>query len=79
MRTIAPPLQQRLIYRAFDGLPVGGTLELLGDRDLLPLLVEVRARCAGAFEMHAAEAGPRVWRLRLRKLGRCVISEGQQP
>jgi uncharacterized protein (DUF2249 family) len=75
MHAIAPPLRQRLIYRAFDGLPIGAVLELISDSDPLPLLAELEARCAGAFEQHATEAGPLVWRVRLRKLGRCDISE----
>ncbi len=79
VHAIAPPLRQRLIYRAFDGLRVGDMLELLSDRDPQPLLAELRARCAGAFETHEIDAGPHVWRLQLRKLGTCAISEGQQP
>ena len=76
VHAIAPPLRQRLIYRAFDGLPVGGVLELIDDRDPRPLLAELEARCSGAFEMHAIESGPLSWRLLLRKLDRCAISEG---
>lgn len=75
VHAIAPPLRRRLIYRAFDGLPVGAVLELISDRDPLPLLAELEASCAGAFELHTIESGPSAWRVRLRKLGRCAISD----
>ena len=54
---------------------MSGLIELRSDRDPSPLLVEAQARCAGMFETQVLEAGPDVWRVRLRKLGHCPFGD----
>jgi uncharacterized protein (DUF2249 family) len=67
VRTIPPWERHALIFRTFDELPSGGTLQLVNDHDPAPLRTQFESRHPGTFRWDYAESGPDVWRVRIGK------------
>ena len=53
------------IFTAYRALPPGRGFVLVNDHDPLPLRYQFEARYPGRFTWDYAEAGPRVWRVRI--------------
>lgn len=67
VREIPPSHRHPIIFRLFDHLAVGSSIQLIADHDPRPLRYQFDAgygdRCKWAY----LEQGPDVWRVRLRR------------
>jgi uncharacterized protein (DUF2249 family) len=67
VRMIAPRDRHPLIFRTFDRLLPGGTLQLVNDHDPAPLRHHFQAEYGNRFTWEYLEAGPEVWRVRIAR------------
>src|SRR5262249_33592822 len=68
VREIAPRDRHPTIFSTFRSLAVGETLELINDHDPVPLYYQFQAEMPGDFGWDYIQAGPSVWRVRIKKL-----------
>ena len=69
LRTIAPRDRHAIVFRRFDALQSGQSMQLLNDRDPQPLRIQLDDRAFGQFEWAALESGPEVWRAQITRVG----------
>lgn len=67
LRNIAPRDRHALIFKRFDALPTGQSLQLVNDHDPQPLRYQFVDRAFGQFEWAVLEAGPAVWRIQITR------------
>jgi uncharacterized protein (DUF2249 family) len=76
VRDIAPRDRHPLVFSTFRSLGIGETLELLNDHDPKPLFFQFQSELPGRFSWDDLQAGPDIWRVRIRKLAN-PHSDGQ--
>jgi peroxiredoxin-like protein len=68
VRSLPPPRRHQTIFALLDRLPMGEALTLVNDHDPLPLRYQLEAtRGHDAYGWEYLEAGPEVWRVRIRR------------
>ena len=67
VRAIAPSERHPLIFRTFDELPVGGTLEIFFDHDPAPLYFQFDRARPGQFDWLYVEVEPGKWHVRIAR------------
>lgn len=68
VREMPPRERHPKIFKAWEGLPVGGAMKLVNDHDPKPLYYEFRAERAGEFEWEAVEQGPERWSVLIKRV-----------
>lgn len=68
LRAIPPHQRHPLIFRHFDALATGQSLQLVNDHDPQPLRRQFEDRADGTFEWTVVDAGPAVWRIRVTRI-----------
>ncbi len=68
LRTIVPRERHALIFRSFDALATGQSLQLVNDHNPQPLRFQFEDRAFGQFEWAALETGPTVWRVQITRV-----------
>lgn len=63
VRNIPPRDRHPLIFRAFDALQPGETMELVNDHDPKPLWYQFQAERGPVLDWTYVEEGPEVWRV----------------
>lgn len=64
-----------IIFQLFEHLRPGSSLQLVMDHDPKPLRFQIEARHGSRCEWSYLEAGPDVWRVRLRWAGAAAASK----
>lgn len=67
VRTLAPRKRHATIFRTWEALTEGGSIELVNDHDPVPLFYQMAAEHTGRFRWEYLERGPETWRVRLTK------------
>ena len=67
VRQIMPHDRHPLIFSTFAQLSGGQAMELVNDRDPLPLYQQFQARMPEGFGWDYLESGPAVWRVAITK------------
>nr|WP_275899646.1 DUF2249 domain-containing protein [Bacillus piscicola] len=63
-----PPKEKHpVIFKTFDGLASGQTMELTNDHDPRPLYYQFAIEREGAFDWKYLEEGPETWRVAIAK------------
>lgn len=75
VRRLAPRERHPIVFSTFDGLKVGGVMELVNDHDPQPLFFQFQSRLPGGFTWTYQEAGPTTWRVKIRRLTGAAASE----
>lgn len=65
--TIPPPQRHPKIFQTFDALAPGESFMIINDHDPKPLLYQFQFERARAFDWNILEAGPRDFRVEIRK------------
>lgn len=63
VRTYAPKDKRPAIFRTFDKLKSGETMELINDHDPRPLYDHFNVERPNQFEWEYLEQGPELWRI----------------
>ncbi|HMM54636.1 MAG TPA: DUF2249 domain-containing protein [Candidatus Desulfobacillus sp.] len=69
IRTVPVPESAPRVFAAFDDLSPGEALLLVDDHDPKLLFDRFQAESRGQFTWDRLENGPRLWRIRVGKLG----------
>ena len=69
LRAIDPRERHAIVFGRVDELQAGQSLQLLNDHDPQPLRAQLHDRALGRFEWTVLEAGPRVWRVQITRVG----------
>jgi uncharacterized protein (DUF2249 family) len=67
VRVIPPRDKHPTIFRAFDTLAVGQSLELINDHDPKPLRYQLLAERPDSFDWAYEAEGPEVWQVRISR------------
>ena len=67
VRVIPPRDKHPMIFRAFDTLAVGQSLELINDHDPKPLRYQLLAERPDSFDWTYEAEGPEVWQVRISR------------
>ena len=67
VRSIPPGQRHPLIFRTFDALANGSTLQLISDHEPRPLFYMFQAERSSQFQWDYVEQGPAVWRVNITK------------
>lgn len=59
--------KQPVIFKTFEGLGSGETMELINDHDPLPLHDKFKAQLQDTFKWEYLEEGPELWRIAITK------------
>ncbi len=65
---VSPRERHPLIFKTWENLPVGGVMKLINDHDPKPLFYEFKAERAGEFEWSAADRGPKIWSVLIKRI-----------
>ncbi len=68
VRDMVPRERHPLIFRTFDGLPVGSALMLVNDHDPKPLFYQMQAERPGQIAWEPQEEGPERWVIRIARV-----------
>lgn len=68
IRPIPPPQKHPTIFRTFDALAIGESLEIINDHSPKPLFYQFGFERMGKFEWEDVESGPEVWRARIKRI-----------
>lgn len=64
---LEPALKHPTVFKKFDQLQVGDTLQLVNDHDPIPLYYEMKAERGEIFEWKKVENGPEIWKVEITK------------
>lgn len=67
-RSVAPAHRHALVLSSFRRLAAGESMELVDDREPNPVFSHLRSELPGSFAWHCIESGPKVWRVRIKRL-----------
>ena len=67
VRPIPAPQKHSLIFKTFDELTCGETLQLINDHEPRPLLYQFQIERRDQFKWDYIEQGPEVWRVNISK------------
>ena len=67
VRVVVPRDRHPLIFKTFDGLPVGESFELINDHAPKPLYYQFLHERPGLFAWEYLEEGPDTWRVRITR------------
>jgi len=67
VRTIERGQRHPQVFGRFEGLPVGGSFDLVNDHDPRPLRSQFELKYRDAYSWEYVENGPEVWRVRITK------------
>jgi uncharacterized protein (DUF2249 family) len=65
VRRLAPRDRHPLIFRAFEALNPGESMQLVNDHDPKPLYYQFQAELGPVFDWDYLEQGPEVWRVNI--------------
>ncbi len=68
IRAYHPSVRPSTVFKGFDALPVGGSLEALNDHDPQGLKRFFEMARPGTFAWEYLENGPEVWRVRISRI-----------
>ena len=69
VRAMAPAQRHHTIFATYEALRAGESFVLVNDHDPKPLQYQFEAEHAGAFTWDYLERGPRVWQVRIGRVG----------
>lgn len=69
VRDIPPQHRHPIIFRLFDNLDIGSSIQLVADHDPRPLRYQFDAGYGDQCNWIYLEKGPDVWRVRLQRTG----------
>lgn len=75
LRQVPRPERHPLIFRRFDGLPVGDAFVLINDHDPVPLNRQLEAMRPGQLSWEYIVRGPDLFRIRVRRIAPLSGSE----
>jgi uncharacterized protein (DUF2249 family) len=75
VRRVLPLQRHPVVFASFDALPVGAAVEIVVDRDPLPLHLQFERLRTAQFDWAYLESGPDLWRVRITRL-RAGSSDG---
>lgn len=67
VRTIPGPQRHPLIFKTFESLKIGESLELVNDHDPFPLHNQFQFMKGGQFNWQYLQEGPDLWRVRISR------------
>lgn len=67
-RSIAPGDRDAVILSIFHHLAAGQSMELVHEHEPKQLFSKLRSAAPSGFDWHCVEAGPAIWRIRIRRL-----------
>ncbi len=70
VRRLPPAQRHALIFQTCGKLPVGEAVVLINDHDPKPLRYQFDAESPGQFGFSYLEAGPQVWRVEIKRIGK---------
>lgn len=68
VRSVPPPRRHPVIFGAFDALAPGEALEIVIDRDPVPLRLQFETTRRGQFDWRYLQAGPLRWHVRIERV-----------
>lgn len=68
IRLVPPPQKHPMIFRTFESLSVGGTMQLINDHDPKPLYYQFNIERPGTFTWEYVEQGPVTWRVNIGRI-----------
>lgn len=67
VRTLEKGYKKDIIFKAFEELSAGETMELVNDHDPKPLYQQFMLNYPGKFAWEYLEQGPEIWRIGITK------------
>ena len=68
VRQMIPRERHPKIFKAWEELPVGGSIKLINDHNPKPLFYEFKAERTGEFEWRPIEEGPERWIIAIKRV-----------
>jgi uncharacterized protein (DUF2249 family) len=75
IRALDPAVRPSTVFRAFDALEVGGSVEALNDHDPLGLRKFFEAARPGTFTWEYLQSGPDLWKVRVTRTAPPKVGE----
>lgn len=76
IRTIDPAVRPATVFKAFDALAVGESVEIVNDHDPVGLRGFFHSFRPGTYSWEATENGPELWKARIT---RTAPGKGDEP